>query len=150
MVPKPDQYGGRTSEMTERLRIAILLCLSMLVYGNTLFNGFTMDDFLYIFLNPAVTHVSFRGLFAATQSANVLRPFTFASLAFNWALEALMPGAIISSICFSTCHYRPAIPVAEAASGTATVGSNPVLRYRPVVCRSSHSHRGSCLDRRSL
>ncbi|MGB2627459.1 MAG: tetratricopeptide repeat protein [Candidatus Acidiferrum sp.] len=72
--------------MTERLRIAILLCLSMLVYGNTLFNGFTMDDFLYIFLNPAVTHVSFRGLFTATQSANVLRPFTFASLACNWAL----------------------------------------------------------------
>ena len=65
--------------MTERLRIALLLCVATLVYGNTLLDGFTMDDFLYIFMNPAVTHVSLKALFEATKSANVLRPFTFAT-----------------------------------------------------------------------
>ena len=72
--------------MTERLRIALLLCLTGVVYANTLGNSFTMDDYLYIFSNPAVTHVSIKGLFEATKSANVLRPLTFASLAMNWIL----------------------------------------------------------------
>ncbi|HMD43877.1 MAG TPA: tetratricopeptide repeat protein [Candidatus Acidoferrum sp.] len=70
--------------MTERLRIALLVSVTALVYGNTLGNGFTLDDFLYIFQNPAVTRVSLKGLFEATQSANVFRPATFASLAVNW------------------------------------------------------------------
>jgi len=41
--------------MNERLRIATLLGLTTLVYGNTLLNGFTLDDYLCIFNNPAVT-----------------------------------------------------------------------------------------------
>jgi len=71
--------------MNERLRIATLLGLTTLVYGNTLLNGFTLDDYLYIFFNPAVTSPSVRGLFAATKDFNVFRPVTFATLALNWA-----------------------------------------------------------------
>src|SRR5258708_6586051 len=70
--------------MNERLRIATLLGLTTLVYGNTLLNGFTLDDYLYIFFNPAVTSPSVRGLFAATKDFNVFRPVTFATLALNW------------------------------------------------------------------
>ncbi len=71
--------------MNERLRIATLLGLTTLVYGNTLLNGFTLDDYLYIFNNPAVTSPSVSGLFAATKDSNVFRPVTFAALALNWA-----------------------------------------------------------------
>ncbi len=71
--------------MNERLRIALLLSVSILVYGNTLPNGFTLDDFLYIFDNPTVTNTSLAALFSATKAANVFRPVTFATLAFNWA-----------------------------------------------------------------
>ncbi len=71
--------------MNERLRIALLLSVSILVYGNTLSNGFTLDDFLYIFDNPTVTNTSLAALFSATKAANVFRPVTFATLAFNWA-----------------------------------------------------------------
>ena len=72
--------------MSERLRTAALLALTALVYGNTLVNGFTLDDYLYIFNNPAVTGPSIRGLFAATKDFNVFRPVTFATFAFNWAV----------------------------------------------------------------
>lgn len=72
--------------MSERLRIATLLGLTTLVYGNTLVNGFALDDYLYIFYNPAVTSPSIKGLFAATRDFNVFRPVTFATLAFNWAV----------------------------------------------------------------
>jgi protein O-mannosyl-transferase len=72
--------------MTERLRVALLLVLAMLLYGNTLVNGFTMDDELYIFRNPAVTSPSVHGLFEATKANNVLRPFTFATFALNWVV----------------------------------------------------------------
>ena len=71
--------------MNERLRFATLLGLTTLVYGNTLLNGFTLDDYLYIFNNPAVTSPSVSGLFAATRDSNVFRPVTFAALALNWA-----------------------------------------------------------------
>ena len=71
--------------MNERLRIALLLSVSILVYGNTLSDGFTLDDFLYIFDNPTVTNTSLATLFSATKAANPFRPVTFATLAFNWA-----------------------------------------------------------------
>jgi protein O-mannosyl-transferase len=71
---------------SERLRIALLLSVAALVYANTLPNDFTLDDYLYIFENPAVTGLSLKGLFAATKAANVFRPVTFATLAFNWAV----------------------------------------------------------------
>ncbi|MGB7848341.1 MAG: tetratricopeptide repeat protein [Candidatus Acidiferrum sp.] len=71
--------------MTERLRISLLLSLTILVYGNTLANGFTMDDFPYILNNPAVTSPSIKAIFTATKDLNIFRPLTFATFALNWA-----------------------------------------------------------------
>jgi protein O-mannosyl-transferase len=72
--------------MNERLRIALLLTVAILVYVNTLVNEFALDDYLYIFNNPAVMNPSFHGLFSATKDFNVFRPLTFAALALNWAV----------------------------------------------------------------
>ena len=48
--------------MRERLCIALLIAIILLAYGNTLLNGFTMDDELYIFRNPTVTNLSLGGI----------------------------------------------------------------------------------------
>ncbi len=63
-----------------------MLTLCALVYANTLSNGFTMDDELYIFRNPQVTHPTLRTLFQANAASNVFRPATFATLAANWGI----------------------------------------------------------------
>ncbi len=70
--------------MTERSRVGVLLAMASVVYANTLANGFALDDYLYIFNNPAVTSPTIRGLFSATKDFNVFRPITFAALALNW------------------------------------------------------------------
>ena len=75
----------------ERLRTWFLLAMVALVYANTLLNQFTLDDGLYIMRNPQVTQFSWRGLLAPNQATNVFRPFTFATLAFNWALQGAHP-----------------------------------------------------------
>jgi tetratricopeptide (TPR) repeat protein len=72
--------------MSERSRIALLLFVATLVYGNTLFNSFTLDDQAYVVHNPAVTNPSIRNLFEAHKQTNVFRPVTFATFALNWAL----------------------------------------------------------------
>jgi protein O-mannosyl-transferase len=72
--------------VSERTRVAILLAVSILIYANTLLNSFAMDDFLYIFNNPAVTSPSLKLLFSATKDFNVFRPITFASLALDRAV----------------------------------------------------------------
>jgi tetratricopeptide (TPR) repeat protein len=77
--------------MKDRLRIGLLLATVVLVYANTLWNKFTWDDELYITGNPQVTHFSWRGLLAANPVTNVFRPLTFASFAFNWALQGAHP-----------------------------------------------------------
>ncbi len=77
--------------MSERTRVALLLAVAMLVYGNTLLNAFTFDDFLYILHNPAVTNFSLSGLFVATRDSNVFRPVTFATFALNFAVEGAHP-----------------------------------------------------------
>jgi tetratricopeptide (TPR) repeat protein len=77
--------------MSERWRVALLLAVAMLVYGNTLLNSFTMDDELYILRNPAVTSPSLKGLFEATKSNNIFRPITFSTFALNWAVEGAQP-----------------------------------------------------------
>jgi len=77
--------------MTERMRVGLLLAVSMLVYANTLPNSFAFDDRLYAFQNPAVTHFSVRGLFAPEKASNVLRPITFATFALNWTLGGERP-----------------------------------------------------------
>jgi protein O-mannosyl-transferase len=73
-------------ELSERARIATLVAISILVYANTLLNSFALDDFLYIFNNPAVTTPSIKLFFSATKDFNVFRPVTFATLALNWAV----------------------------------------------------------------
>src|SRR6516162_722818 len=72
--------------MSERLRVWLLLAVAALVYGNTLANGFTLDDYGYILHNATVTQFSARGLFEPNRANNVLRPVTFATLALNWAI----------------------------------------------------------------
>lgn len=79
--------------MNERLRIALLLAVVLLVYGNTLRNEFTQDDGLYVFNNPQVTHTSLRQLFEPNKFSNVFRPVTFATLALNWKVSGAQPFA---------------------------------------------------------
>lgn len=81
-VPDPKVRAG----FSERFRVIALLAISILVYGNTVLNSFALDDFLYIFNNPAVTSPSLKLFFSATKDFNVFRPVTFISLALNWAL----------------------------------------------------------------
>ncbi|HTZ30880.1 MAG TPA: hypothetical protein VMH31_00380 [Methylomirabilota bacterium] len=77
--------------MSERYRLALLCALCCLAYGNTLANGFALDDGLYIARNSAVTHFSIPAVFQANKDANVFRPVTFATLALNWALGNTHP-----------------------------------------------------------
>jgi len=77
--------------MKRHFVIAFLLAVAALAYGNTLVNSFTLDDKLYIELNPQVTDVSLRGLFAANKIADVFRPVTFATLALNWEIGGRRP-----------------------------------------------------------
>jgi protein O-mannosyl-transferase len=71
--------------MSERSRVVLLVAVAMLVYGNSLLNGFTMDDRLYIFINPAVTAPSASKLFSPNEATAVWRPVTFATFALNLA-----------------------------------------------------------------
>jgi protein O-mannosyl-transferase len=73
------------------LQIAFLLGVTVLVYANSLFNGFTMDDELYILRNPQVTQHSLRLLFQPNAASNVFRPVTFATLAANWIVAGYRP-----------------------------------------------------------
>jgi tetratricopeptide (TPR) repeat protein len=77
--------------MKESLRIGLLLAVVALVYGNTLGNGFTMDDGIYVLRNPQVTNPSVHALFAPHKLSNVFRPVTFASFALNWRLGGGRP-----------------------------------------------------------
>lgn len=78
--------------MQFRLPTTLLLVSAVvLAYGNTLRNGFALDDGLYIFRNPAVTSASIAGWFEPHKEANVFRPFTFATLALNWTLGGAHP-----------------------------------------------------------
>jgi len=77
--------------MSERTRVALLLAVAMLVYGNTLLNGFTFDDFLFVLHNPGVTHLSVSQLVQPTKASNLFRPVTFGSFALNFALEGAHP-----------------------------------------------------------
>jgi protein O-mannosyl-transferase len=71
--------------MKERFYVALLLASVVLVYSNTLWNAFTMDDNLYVTGNPQVTAPTVRALFTPNKASNVFRPVTFATFAANWA-----------------------------------------------------------------
>jgi protein O-mannosyl-transferase len=68
----------------ERFYLGVVIAAVVLVYGNSLWNGYTMDDGLYITGNTQVTAPTLHGLFAPNQYSKVLRPLTFASFALNW------------------------------------------------------------------
>jgi Tfp pilus assembly protein PilF len=77
--------------MTEKTRVGLLLTVAMLVYANTLVNGFAFDDGIYIFGNHSVTSPSIQAMFAPTKFNNVVRPVTFATLALNQAVGGAHP-----------------------------------------------------------
>lgn len=77
--------------MKRSLGIALLLAAVALTYGNTLVNSFTLDDNLYISLNPQVTEASARAIFTPNKISNVYRPLTFATFALNWRLGGAKP-----------------------------------------------------------
>jgi tetratricopeptide (TPR) repeat protein len=77
--------------MKRSLCIGLLLGAVALTYGNTLVNSFTLDDNLYISLNPQVTNASARAFFTPNKVSNVYRPLTFATFALNWRLGGPEP-----------------------------------------------------------
>src|SRR5262249_16427365 len=77
--------------MQERLRIAFLIAIVTVVYGNTLLNGFAQDDQIYIFENHAVTAHAAREIFLPNALSHVFRPLSFATLSANWAISGGRP-----------------------------------------------------------
>ena len=77
--------------MNERIRVALLSAAVIVVYANSLLNGFAYDDDLYILHNPAVTHSSVRGLLQVHLPSNVFRPVTFSTFALNWVAGGGQP-----------------------------------------------------------
>ena len=112
--------------MSERLRVWLLLAVAALAYGNTLANGFTLDDHGYILRNATVTQFSARGLFEPNRANNVLRPVTFATLALNWAAGGDRPfGYHLLNVLFHAAVtlllYLLLRKLLESDSGGATV-----------------------------
>jgi len=69
------------------LRLLILIVIAAVVYQNSLPNGFTMDDGLYITNNSQITQPSLGTLFAPHKASNAFRPLTFITFALNWAAD---------------------------------------------------------------
>jgi protein O-mannosyl-transferase len=85
MPMNPALFWGAADDTAKERFCLVLLSTSVLVcYGNTLLNGFAMDDIGYIVRNPQVTDPSLAGLFAAHRVGNVFRPLTFATYALDW------------------------------------------------------------------
>jgi tetratricopeptide (TPR) repeat protein len=77
--------------MSLRTQIGLLVAVVAAVYVNSLFNGFTLDDELYILRNPQVTAPSISLLCKPNPASSVFRPVTFATLAGNWAMAGYRP-----------------------------------------------------------
>ena len=77
--------------MNDRMRVGLLLVVAILVYANTLANGFTYDDQAYILHNPVVRHPSLTGFSHPMEVNNVFRPIYLASFALNWGLGQAEP-----------------------------------------------------------
>jgi len=77
--------------MTQKVRVALLLGIALLVYANALGDGFTYDDEGYVLRSQAVQTASLAKLFQPTQGNNIFRPFAFATFAVNWAVSGPQP-----------------------------------------------------------
>jgi protein O-mannosyl-transferase len=82
---------GIWAGISERTRVALLAAVSILVYVNSLLNGFTLDDGMYILGSKAVTGFDVKGLFTPVAFNNAFRPVTFFSFAVNWLLNGSKP-----------------------------------------------------------
>jgi protein O-mannosyl-transferase len=79
--------------LSERARPYVLLTLALLVYANTLANGFTYDDEGYVLRSQAVQTFSLAKLFGPTSGNHIYRPFAFSTFAANWAISGAQPFA---------------------------------------------------------
>jgi protein O-mannosyl-transferase len=77
--------------MSLRTQLGLLLAAVAAVYANSLFNGFALDDELYILRNPQVTAPTIGLLLHPNPATSVFRPVTFATLAGNWAVAGYRP-----------------------------------------------------------
>lgn len=85
-------FGSKVLHGTKkRWRVTLLLAAALFVYGNSLRNGFTLDDEAYIVQNRQVTDLSLKEVFQPNQYANIFRPLTFSSFALNWAIGGARP-----------------------------------------------------------
>lgn len=118
--------GRVLGEMKERLRIGLVLALAVLVYGNTLLNGFTYDDDAYILRNQVVKSFSVLGMFRPTRHNNVFRPLTFGTFAMNWAIDGVRPfGYHLANLLLHAgvvlLLYLVLRKLLESVSGAATI-----------------------------
>lgn len=115
-----------------RLQMGVLLAAVVVFYANSLFNGFTLDDELYILRNPQVTQHSLRLLFSPNAASNVFRPVTFATLALNWMaagykplgyhlLNLLLHAAVVLLVFFVLRNILEATAFGELASFAAAL-----------------------------
>src|ERR1700687_520217 len=126
--------------MNERLHVALLLAVTMLVYGNTLLNSFTLDDNVYILSNSAVTGPSVRGLFEPDKANHIFRPVTFATFALNWAAGGAQPfGYHLQSAAARGGHIA-ALPGLTDAPRTLAASSDSCLGGCLVIRCAPHSY----------
>src|SRR5688572_10101679 len=81
-----------TAELTNKKPIVLLLCITAVVFFNSLFNGYALDDELYA-LNPAISEPSF-ALFSEIFSSGTFhdkgpegydyRPLSLSSFVFEY------------------------------------------------------------------
>ena len=72
--------------MKQSLRIGLLVAVVALIYANTLWDGFTLDDGVYMLRNPQVTSGSVRSIFSPHKVSNLFRPVTIGSMVLNWRI----------------------------------------------------------------
>ena len=137
-LPERWALGERTSP-----RIAMLVAVVVLVYGDALLNQFTLDDGLYIMRNPQVTHVSLRELFAPNKITNVFRPFTFATLALELGAGCSAPARVspLFNILLHAGVTLLALPAVAGVPRAVTPRKGCGARCRLLICRAPHSHR---------
>ncbi len=72
-------------------QLLLLSGVLVLVYGNALFNGFTLDDNYYIAGNSQIVHAPWRILIEPHENSNVYRPVTHLSYSLNYYTSGLAP-----------------------------------------------------------